>query len=165
MKKSGVVFVAAGAGAGGGDILLGTSRAARTRIVVVAVGVVEKERCGWVLGKGMCCCCCYHGCDRYSGTASSVVGDDGVAAYDVAVVVGGVESEDEGEEGSEDGDGCCCYCELVQKGIFLGCYVESEGESVGVCELGVVVVGEDVLEGNQLVGTVNDDDGVVGEQS
>lgn len=156
LKQSGVVFVAAGDAADGDDMVLGTSRAARTRIVVV---VVERERCGWVLGKGMRYCCCYHDCDRYSGTASSVVGDDGVAAYGVAVVVGGVESEDEGEGGSEDGDGCCCYCELEQKGIFLGCRVESEGESVCVCGMGVVVVvGEDILEGNRLVGTVSDDD-------
>jgi hypothetical protein len=160
LKQSGVAFVAAGAGADADDMILGTSRAARARTRIV---VVERERCGWVLGKGMRCCCCYHDCDQYNGTASSVVGDDDGAAYDVAVVVVGVESEDEGEGGSEDGDGCC-YCEPVQKGTFLGYCVESEGESEGESEMGVVVVGEDVLEGNQLVGTVSDDDDVVAEQ-
>lgn len=134
LKQSGVVFVAAGADADADDMLLGTSRAARTHIVLVlvAVGVVERKRCEWVLGKGMRCCCYYHDCDRYNGTASSVVGGDGVAAYDVAVVVAGVESEDDGEGGREHGDGCCCYCEQVQKGIFPGCCVESEGESESV---------------------------------
>jgi hypothetical protein len=166
----GVVVAAACVAVDADDMLPGTLRAARIRIVAVAAGVVERERCEWVLGKGRRCCCCCRERDQHNGIASPVAGvgdaDGVVAAYGVAVVFADVGEEGEEGEGGGDNDGDRC-CESEQRSIFLSC-----GRSVG--DLGVVVaaaaaavvvvvvvdVGENVLEGNRVVGTVSgcDDD-------